>query len=50
MLFVSGSDSGAGGVLQREFDGVVERDGFGQERSGEENQCQQQFMSARAAR
>ena len=41
MLLVGGRDAHAGGVLQREFDGLVKRDRLGQQGSGQEDEhCQ----------
>ena len=41
MLLVVGGDAHAGGMLQREFDGLAERDRLGQQGSGREDEHRQ---------
>ena len=38
VLLVGGGDAHAGGMLQREFDGVAKRDRLGQQGSGQEDE------------
>jgi hypothetical protein len=49
VLLVGGSDVGPGGVVQGELDGVVKRERFGKQGSGQEKKDRQyEFMRAYA--
>ncbi len=41
VALIGGSDVDASGVVQREFHGVMEGEGFGQQGSGQEEECRQ---------